>query len=246
MSLNRAFPFLALLLILSGCALVAPEPSATPPPPATETQSPTLPVIASITPQPSPTLTPSPTPFIPFEANTTVDYTNLRTNPGYLFAVDRMINRDVKFQVLGRSPGGEWIFVRTTAGHEGWIFAQLIETDQDLQAAPVIEPQGVQLITGKVTNPAGEPISGIQYAITQVTSAGTRRTDAMTGPDGIFYAFLPESASGTWNVAYTAVSCKSNTMDADCNCLGGVCGTSDPIWKNVDLPQTEALLFTWK
>ncbi len=246
MRTKRALPFLILLFLLSGCTLFTPEPSATPPPPATETPRPTLPVIASPTLQPSPTFTPSPTPFVPFEAHTTVDYTNLRANPGYLFAVERMINKDVAFQVLGRSPGGEWIFVKTTAGNEGWIFAQLVETNQDLQAAPVMEPQGVQLITGKLTNPAGEPVSGIQYAVTQVIPTGTLRTDAMTGADGIFYAYMPETASGSWNVAYVAVSCKSNTMDAECNCIGGVCGTSDPLSRNVTLPQKEPLLFTWK
>jgi len=129
---------------------------------------------------------------------------------------------------------------------KGWVFARLIDTDQDLQVVPVIEPQGVQLITGKVTFPDGQPVSGVQYAITQVLSSGTRRNDVVTDADGIFYAFMPETASGTWNVAYTAVSCKSNTMDEDCNCIGGVCGTSEPIWLNVTLPQAEPLLFTWK
>jgi len=244
MSVKRVLPFLILLLVLSGCAGGGAEPTLAPLP--SDTLKPPLPVIASVTPQPSPTFTPSPTPYVPFEAHTTVDYTNVRANPGYLFDVLQMINKDVAFKVLGRAPGGEWIYVEIAEGKKGWVFARLIDTDQDLQVVPVIEPQGVQLITGKVTFPDGQPVSGVQYAITQVLSSGTRRNDVVTDADGIFYAFMPETASGTWNVAYTAVSCKSNTMDEDCNCIGGVCGTSEPIWLNVTLPQAEPLLFTWK
>ncbi len=245
MSMKRVLPFLILLLVLSGCALFAPEPSPTPIPTSTA-QPTTPPVIPSSTPEPSPTFTPSPTPFTPFEAHPAVDYTNLRSNPGYLFAVITMINKDVAFTVLGRSPGGEWMYVETAKGDKGWVFAQLVATDQDLQTAPVMQPQGVKLITGKVTSPQGEPVSGVQYAITQAIGSKTQRTDAMTDAEGIFYAFMPDTAAGIWNVAYTAIACKSNTMDADCNCIGGVCGTSDPLWVNVTLPQGELLLFTWK
>jgi hypothetical protein len=35
-------------------------------------------------------------------------------------------------------------------------------------------------------------------------------------------------------------------MDKDCNCLNGVCGTIDPVMKNVTLPQTEPLEFLWQ
>jgi hypothetical protein len=242
MRIKRSLPFLMIALILTGCTVFGgPEPTVTPPP-ATLIPSATIPPILTSTPVPSPTFTPSPTPFIPFEAHVFTENTNLRTNPGYLFLVSQIISPAVTFQVLGKSPGGEWIYIQTSAGNEGWLFAQLIETDQDLQSAPVMQPEGAQLVTGKVTDPQGNPISGIQYAITQ----GASRTDAMTDASGIFYAFMPESSSGSWTAAYTAISCKSNTMDANCNCLGGVCGTSDPLWLAVTLPQKEPLLFTWK
>ena len=114
------------------------------------------------------------------------------------------------------------------------------------QIAPEIQVQDAQIITGRVANAQSEPISGIQFALTQSNTVTTQRTDAMTDAEGIFYAFMPTSASGVWSVAYTAVSCKSNTMDANCNCLGGVCGAPDPLSQTVSLPQKQALIFTWK
>lgn len=243
---NRALLSLVLLLLLAGCSIFAGQPTATPPPPPTDVPSATIAPLKTSTPVPLPTFTPSPTPFVPFEAHSSVNYTNLRTGPGYLFQVSRMINQNVAFQVLGKSKGGEWIFAKTTTGEEGWVFAQLIQTDQDLQLAPEIQVQDAQIITGRVANAQGEPVSGIQFALTQATSVSTQRTDAMTDAEGIFYAFMPTSASGVWTVAYTAVSCKSSTMDANCNCLGGVCGAPNPLSQTVSLPQKQALIFNWK
>jgi uncharacterized protein YgiM (DUF1202 family) len=245
MKFNRALFSFVLLLLLAGCSIFAGQPTATPTPPPVEPSA-TIPPIQSSTPLPQPTFTPSPTPFEPFEAHTSVDNTNLRTGPGYLFTVDRLINQNVTFQVLGKCKGGEWFFVKTSAGNEGWVFGQLIQTDQDLQSAPELQVQDAQLITGQLADNQGKPISGIQFAITQSSAVSSQRTDAITDTSGTFYAYMPTSASGVWTVAYTAVSCKSNTMDANCNCLGGVCGAPDPLSQTVSLPQSQPLEFTWK
>ena len=70
----------------------------------------------------------------------------------------------------------------------------------------------------------------------------------MTDISGTFYAFMPPDTSGTWLVSYTAVSCTSNTMDANCNCNAGVCGSPDPGSISVVFPRSadEPLAFTWR
>src|SRR3989304_10350192 len=90
---------LCILILLAACPTPA-TPVATPIP---ETPSPLPP---TWTPLPEPTATPMPTatPFQPFEAKALTDYLNMRTNPGYLFTVLTMLEKDTPFQVLGKSP----------------------------------------------------------------------------------------------------------------------------------------------
>jgi len=230
------------LLLLTACGTQPPPSPEVPLPIASPSALP-----ATWTPSPPPTETPlpSPTPFQPFEAKALTANLNLRANPGYLFTVLQMLEKDTPFQVLAKAPGGEWIYVELADGKTGWVFAQLIATDQDLQQAPIREPEDVQLITGTVKNANGQPINGIQFMI-QGAGASAPRTDALTDANGVFYAFLPAASAGKWYVSFTAVSCTSVTMDKDCNCLNGVCGTIDPVMKNVTLPQTEPLEFLWQ
>ena len=47
-------------------------------------------------------------------------------------------------------------------------------------------------------------------------------------------------------VEQLAVSCTSNTMDADCNCISNYCGFGHPSSMTVLLPQSEPLDFLWK
>ena len=234
--------FLIVILLLTACGTQPPPTAEVPTPVASPSAMP-----PTWTPPPPPTETPlpSPTPFQPFEAKALTDFLNLRKNPGYLFGVEQMLAKDTAFQVLAKSPGGEWIYVELADGTHGWVFNQLILTDQDLQVAPVRKPQDVQLITGIVADASGKRINGIQFMI-QGAGASAPRTDALTDDTGTFYAYLPADAAGKWYVSFTAISCTSVTMDKDCNCLNGVCGTISPAVKNVTLPQVEPLEFLWQ
>ena len=107
---------------------------------------------------------------------------------------------------------------------------------------PIIEPTDVYLITGNVMTELGTPVSGVGFAIIQ----NERRTDASTDESGQFYAYLPRTLSGTWRVTYVSISCKSNTMDENCNCINNICGAANPIDFYVDLPQDMDLKFVWK
>ncbi len=241
----RALVGLLVLLTAGACsALSTPtatatiEPSSTPVKTATTLPTP----ISTATPSGPPTETP----FAPFEATLSVDGINLRTNPGYLFAIKETLSVNSSIKVLGQAKGGEWLEVQAADGTQGWVFTQLVSSDVDLTGIPLIEPTDVQLLTGKVQDASGKPVSGLQFAITQTTGSTEEQNNAVTDATGQFYAYMPTRSSGMWAVIYTAISCSSNRMDQNCNCAGGVCGTVDPSAINVILPQTEDVLFTWK
>ncbi len=215
---------------------------------------------------PTPSLTPTPTftslfPPVRTEAPTgtvaaetspggdyvqvSADNVNLRTGPGTVFPVSRLLARGTRLQVQGHAPGGEWLYVRTDANINGWVLNWLVSGGQDGGTTPLVEPEGVQVIQGAVVDQAGVPISGIGFAVTQGSGPNVPRTDATTDSAGRFYAYVPASASGTWYVTYVSVSCTSNTMDARCNCIG-TCGKADPERVSVQLPAQQTLQFIWK
>jgi hypothetical protein len=181
----------------------------------------------------------------PVFVRTIVQNVNLRTNPGTLFQVSRVMPEGTRLQVLGLSPGGEWVYVLNDEDINGWVGIQIVE-DFSTEQFPTVEPEEVQRITGRVLDEDSQPVSGIGYAIEQQNASNTLRTDAVTDATGMFYVYLPQSYSGVWTVSHVSVSCTSNTMDADCNCLNGICGTSYPLSASVNLPVSEPLAFVWK
>lgn len=194
-----------------------------------------------------PTATPppgSPTPekFGEVYVYTLVANVNLRTNPGTLFQVSRVMAENTRLRVLGRAPGGEWLKVVNDEGVEGWVSVNVVKGGYDGPPPPLIEPVDVFLVTGSVVTELGTPVSGIGFNVSQ----GARSVSASTDDSGTFYAYLPPTLSGTWVVEYGAISCASNTMDANCNCINNRCGTAEPARAEVVLPQKSALRFVWK
>jgi len=234
--------FLLFVVFLAACA----SPSALSAPTATFTPQPAS--TATFTPEPAATFTPtaSPTPYVPFTVKTAVDQVNIRTNPGYLFTVMTVVRLGTELTVLGRCPGGEWLNIRLSDGSIGWVFHMLLQTEQDLQSVPIIQPQNVLLVTGKVIDSSGVPVNGIVFNVMQGAGTDAAVTNARTDSTGSFYAFLPMGSAGDWQVNYAAIGCDSNRMDNDCNCLNGVCGSPDPTSQTVTLPQSQSLVFAWK
>ncbi len=185
-------------------------------------------------------------PYVPFFVTNTVENLVLRANPGYLFEAKTTLAPDTRLLVLGRAPGNEWIFVQTPFERTGWVFAQLLDPNSNYNLAPLIQPADMQVARGQVLDQAGNPISGIQFAFVQGTSGSPPRNDAITDTHGVFYAFMPLTASGTWTVSFTAVACTSNTMDPNCQCISGKCGKPDPEVTSISLPSDTFLKFTWK
>jgi hypothetical protein len=237
--------FFLTALFLFGCAAGSPAGENIPPvSEAVIATEPPLPPPAP-TEMPAPAEAPTPTPYTPFTVSSMVDHANIRTNPGKLFEVIASASQGGLMQVLGKAPGGEWFFIRQENGVQGWIFGQLLETDQDLQAVPVFMPANVMVLEGRIMKENGQPVSGIQFAFVQEQNGQMLRNDGNSDENGIFFVFMPVEISGTWTVSYTAISCSSNTMDAACNCLEGVCGTVAPSVQTITLPQVEPVLFSW-
>jgi hypothetical protein len=236
--------------VAAACSTSAAEPTATAteiPATSTATPPPVVPAVPTVV--PTVTVGPPATPFMALTVTTAVDNVLLRENPGYLFRQLAVLKQGTPLLVMGRSPGGEWLFCQTPDHRAGWVFAQLIAAGSaDVQAAPVIWPASAEVVVGMIRDRAGVPISGIQFSLIQGSGINSPRNDAMTDASGQFYAFMPADASGTWTVSYTAVSCKSNTMDASCNCIGGKCGMPDPLSTDIALPRVsgDTLQFTWR
>jgi len=193
-----------------------------------------------------PTANPTATNFAPFTISPFANNVKLRTNPGYLFPARMLVHQDTILIVHGRSQGNDWIYVETPEKVYGWVYSKLFNEEPRLLQAPLVEPGDVQIIRGKLFDPSGRPISGVQFAITQGSGDNPLRNDAITDENGEFIAFMPLESSGTWTIAYVAIGCNSNTMDSSCNCMNGICGKADPESIQINLPTNDTLQFTWK
>jgi uncharacterized protein YraI len=198
---------------------------------------------AAFTAIPSPTFVQTATPSTTtFTAHTSAQNVNLRLGPGALFKVSRVMAQGIPLQVLGRARGGEWLYVLNDEGINGWVSALFVDFAFDGLPPPFVEPDNATLITGIVYTELGTPVSGIGFALEQ----GKNRTDATTDEEGRFYAYLPSNLSGVWRVSYISISCQSNTMDTNCNCISGTCGSAFPPNLDVTLPSVSDLAFVWK
>jgi hypothetical protein len=215
-----------------------PIPSFTPAPPtlAPATIAPATPSVPTQVPE-----TASGTLYVSVSA----DNVNLRTRPGTVFPVSRLLAKGSRLQLLGHAPGNEWLYVKTDSNVQGWILYWLVTGGHDGGQTPEVTPGDVLIVHGRVVDRAGVPISGVGYAVTQGNGSGAPRTDANTDDTGQFYAFLPSTATGTWLVSYAAIACTSNTMDVNCNCIGS-CGTSDPTSMTISMPPQGVLEFVWR
>jgi uncharacterized protein YgiM (DUF1202 family) len=177
-----------------------------------------------------------------------VDNLNVRISPGYLFDVLMVVQPTDALNVLGKAPGGEWINIKTENEVEGWVFAELLESEVDLEQVPVREPKEVALIKGRVLDGAGTPIQGVGFDIQQGDEADAVNNPAVTDAEGYFYSYLPATASGSWTVTQVGIACKSNVW-SDSTCAtykAGYTGEVDPPSLTVSLPQGNPLAFTWK
>ncbi len=237
------------LLVLTGALAACSKSASAPLPtltPGTAADVSATPLVLPPTVIPSATPAGSPTPFVSFEVSPAVDGLKLRLGPGFLFDALRLLEEDAVLMVQGKSPGGEWIQVTDSNGAQGWVFAELLKSAVDLQAIPVVTPEEVVVVRGRVTDVLGTPIQGIGFELKP--EGAEISTTAVSDSNGEFFAFLPSDASGAWTVTQNAVACKSNVWaDSDCSAYKpGYSGTTEPKTQTVTLPQSGTLEFIWK
>lgn len=253
---RNALIVFAVAAALSGCA---PAQSGGDPAKTTSKPAVTFTAIPTFTPAP-PTASATLPPSVPLTAAATEavetasgplyvtvvsENVNLRTQPGTVFPVSRLLAKGTVVRLWGVAPGGEWLYVETDAKIRGWLLYWLVAGGHDGGTVPIVQPTGVQVIHGKIVDRAGVPISGIGFAVSQTVNGKEQRTDATSDKDGEFYAYLPADATGTWSVKHVSVSCSSNTMDAACNCIGS-CGSASPESMLISLPASQLLEFQWR
>jgi hypothetical protein len=241
---------IAVLLVLSSGACTmgatAPSPAALPDIEGSVTAAVALTARPVLEATPAPAATATPPPFVPFTVMTWADNVVLHDNPGHLAPKLGILADNTPLTTLGRTPGGEWLMVKTADNRLGWVFEKLVETaGPETSTAPLVNPTGVIVLRGILTDEAGNPVTGVQFAVLQAGASEEIRTDAMTDADGIFYAFLPADSKGSWWVSYTAISCESNVMDATCS---NWTGAPEPKGIYVQLPggAHSPIKFVWR
>jgi hypothetical protein len=177
-----------------------------------------------------PTATPAPTsiPFasslLPYSAisvKVNVESLNLRNGPGTIFSIRSTYNKDVVLWVYAKEPGDNWLFVRYFPDIFGWVDARFVTSVPDLEKIPAIIPSNVFTISGRVLDQNGKPAQYIQFAVIQGSGASAPRTDAQTNANGRFFAYLPDSQAGTWDVNFVAYGCGYG-FSGSCNRSGTV------------------------
>ena len=199
--------------------------------------------VATFTPIPSPTLIAS----TPEAAGTRYVYTsaqnvNLRVNPGRLFQVSRVLAQGTRLELLGVAPGDKWIQVRNDEGVVGWVDGLFVTGGFDGPPSPTVTPTDVVTITGFVTNDNG-PITHLGLAIVQ----GNQFDEGFTDETGEYFIYVPKTLKGEWTLQHYATNCKSNIMDANCQCLGGTCGSLNPTFYRLTFPLANTFYrFGWQ
>lgn len=235
---------LTVVTLLAGCVkLSEPEPTPTIaiPPTSTKPASTETP----IPPQPTPTEIPTPMPtatpltYTPIKLVILTETLNLREGPSVLFKRIRQYVKDDVMYAYGKSDGGEWVLVRTQDDLTGWIAVAFITLNGKVSNLPTFDALEAVEITGRVVGPDDQPIPGVVFAVHK--GSDETRTDVTTDENGVYHAFLPEDATGTWRIEIVGIDCNSPIVDSTCNYEGEFTST----YGDITLPQTAPLVFTY-
>ena len=182
---KKTLLFVLIMLAIAGCSKSAEN--ITPVVTTQVTPGTTQPALIFPTiPPTTPTSSASPTPFTSFTVKPSVDNLKLRLNPGFLFDALRMVQQTDPLTVLGKAPGGEWTYVQTADGAEGWVFTQLLTSGIDLKQVPVREPKDVVLVKGRVLDANNIPIPGVGFLIAEGSSTDSSNNITHTDTNGDF------------------------------------------------------------
>ncbi len=215
---------------------------------ASATPVPTLPPVPTQTPTPvpptvPPTPLPSPSPTLALTAvQAKVEVTSivLRAGPSTVHSKLASYSQGTSVTVLGKAMGDDWVLVETPDGKSGWMSIVFL-SEFDVKDIPVSPPAESLVISGQVVDTSDAPIDRITVAVWQDTTSGQNRTDAHSGQDGTFYAYLPEGSQGDWNVGVVGIGCTSRIADADCKYTGSFIAPT----VTIQVPQTQPVTFVY-
>ena len=227
--------FLLVILTTMACNLLGFIAASTPDP----TQIPAT-ISLTVIPSPSETLLPptpestaTATPPNNVEALVNVESINLRDGPGTIFSIIATASKGTLLKILHKAPGDDWVFVQTPQGKSGWASVAFISPQGSIQEVVVKNIDFAYIISGKVMDETGSPIEGINIAVSQQGNT-SQRTDANSNSNGEFYAYLPYSKTGIWDVSVVGISCTSHIVTPPCE----VSGHFSPDFISLNLSET--------
>ncbi len=213
-----------------------PAPTRTPPPP-----TPT--VYLTLTPIPATPVPPTPTlPPPAFTAEVLGKRVNLRSGPSILHSITGMVPKGVYVSIIGKTPGDEWVFVRTSEEKTGWLSVKYLLLHGSLSRLPELPVESSELIEGEIIDGNGNGINGVNLAVYQGEGAEMLRVEAASDATGKFYAYLPAGANGKWTVEVVGVSCRSWIMDPDCQYHGAFRSNGN---ESIQPPLSQPLYFVF-
>ncbi len=215
--------FVIALSTLAACSQPTPVPLPTP----TSTYSALIlvPTQAPTAQLPTATLPPLPTattaPYMPIDAEVTVDYFLLREGPGRMFPTVYMYDTGARVTLVAREPGNNWVLVQTQDFKSGWMHVDYLSFTGDVTPLPVIKVPNAQVLHGRVWNVNKTPATKIGVSIARVQNPSPALEDvSMTNSNGEWYLYLPLGFSGDWVVGTNSYSDKSNAVDSSGNLIG--------------------------
>jgi len=128
----------------------APVPTDTPAPTATETAVPTRTPTATATPSPTATITATPN----LETATARENASVYRAPDSSSTEIAIVMAEESVRVLARSQTGNWLYVRSEAGEEGFAFLDFFNWPGDIENLPV-QTSSASVNDNRIGNPTG-------------------------------------------------------------------------------------------
>lgn len=239
----RIFLVVILGLMAVGCGTKTEVPTQALPPTAEATQPPSPTEIpATATPElpPEPTATPEP---IILTAEVNAATLNMRTGPSILHDILNQYQKGDTVTLIGVAPGWQWVKVLTKDNKAGWMLASHLTVNGQVQALPTLEINESLVAVGRVVDPNGTGLPGIQIGLTRVGGVEAVRVDGISTADGTVYIYAPIEYQGTWQADVIGVDCTSQLVDANCR-FGGKFYPTEGI--KLKLPQDTEISFKYQ
>ncbi len=121
-------------------ATMTPIPTDTATPTATETAIPTDTATPIPTDTATPTATATPIPTVPrtfIWGTVTAESLNIRAGPGTDYDIVERLIEGTTVELIGRNEEGDWFQIRLYDDLEGWVKAEWIQTEADIDSLPI-------------------------------------------------------------------------------------------------------------